>query len=152
MRLALVVSAALLVICTIGWAQEEPSVAEMLTILESPKWGDREMTLKRFEFLIPIFDDLCPDATTEITGADMLYKVYTLITDAGLDEGLLELFNSMYEVTVEIEIMARLASESPPECAEIWALYALARHRGLSKEDAKVGLTAFMRALYLPSD
>ena len=152
LQVALVIASLFgLMACTVGMAQgAEPSMAEKLTALESPRWRDRETVLKRFEFLLPRFIRLCPDATTENQVADMLYVAYTFIKDAGLTEGLLDVFNNTYEVTTETSRIASLADAPPMKCAEIWSMYATVRRQGMTSEDAIKGLVDVVRAIYFP--
>ncbi len=129
---------------------DEPSLAEKLTTIESPRWRDRELTLRRFEFLLPRFVNLCKDMDMEVQAADALVVAHRLIKEAGIAEGLLEVFNNMYEVTSEVSAIASLAGASPPDCIEIWAMYATVRQQGMTSEDAKVGVVDVVRGIYFP--
>ena len=112
--------------------------AQQLTIIEGPAWGKREQTLKRFEFLLGKFNNLCREPR-KAQPHDMLASVHRQLAEAGLDEGLLQLSNTLHRMTTDIATNTR----SKPGCAEIWSMYLmLRRDKGDPPEEVRKAVTA----------
>lgn len=126
--------------------EEEFSPAENMTVIASPSWRDRDSTLKRFEFLLNRFSDLCPTAESKAPPHDMLSYIHGKLADAGLDqeESLLDLSNTLYRMTQDISVSVT----TQPQCAEIWAMYLTVRLGGQNPEEARRGVTAVTSTLY----
>ena len=143
----------LVVICAFplaGFAQNnnDRTMAEMMTIIESPRFGDRESTRLRFEFLLNKFDEYC--ATDKANPADMLTLVHTKLTEMGLgqEESLLALSNTLYRMTGEIVQSASRVKAAAPQCSELWSMYTVLRERGDSAVEASNGVTAVTTGLH----
>ena len=66
---ALIAVLCLLPVVGITQSASDMSKAEKLTVIASPKWGDRETTLRRFQFLLGKFQTYCANDGGPCLGA-----------------------------------------------------------------------------------
>ena len=134
---------------TTAGADEYDEPVRNLTIIAAPGWGDREVTERRFRFILTSFVQRCADVETAVQAADRLAFVYGKIDEAGLSgqEGLLAMSNTVHYMTSEISNAASRAN-LPLKCSEIWAMYIVVRQQGMSPEEARRGVSGVARTLY----
>lgn len=71
----------------------------------------------------------------------MLVAVWQQLRDAGLDTELLDLADDLHALA-----SAAAPLDMPQPCAEPWAAYVVARRNGMTRAEARAGVTALLRA------
>jgi len=118
-------------------------VAEQLTIIESPSFGNRAQTKKRFTFLLGQFDQMCQPNQGSASTADMLVFSYKELEKIGLSDNLLAISNTLHRTVSQISplISGRV------NCSEIFAAYIVLRKSGQRPDEASNGIIQIYRAL-----
>ena len=125
--------------------------AELLTIIEDPRYRDREATRRRFDFILRQFVALCPMVSTSRSRfADMMARMLTMHEEIGLDreEGLLALSNNLHGLTTEISALANLYGYPMQDCTGVWAMYMGLRQKGFTPERAKEDVVGVVMGLF----
>ena len=128
---------------------EDMEVWEKLTVLESPTWGERKNTERRFKFPLKKFDTYCAKNGGASPG-NMLVFVHGLLKDAGLggEESLLMWANTAHRMMSEVYANSRAAKMATPQCSEILAMYVAARRdTGQSPREARRGIVEVVKVL-----
>ena len=140
MRLFVAALAVVLFSHSHGLRAQDRTPAENMTIIESPRFGERDTVLRRFEFLLDRFSDLCRGEGAPVH--DMLVVSYQQLIDAGLEreESLLDLSNTLYRAAQE----TRSAGVRPDQvsCAELFSMYVVSRQGGFSQEESRQAAVA----------
>ena len=123
-----------------GLLAQDRAPAENMTTIESPRFGERDTVLRRFQFLLDRFSALCPRESAPVH--DMLVFSYQKLIEAGLEreESLLDLSNTLYRAAQE----SRSAGVRPDQvsCAELFAMYVVSRQGGFSQEESRQAAVA----------
>ena len=132
MKFALTLFAALALLPASVPAQ---TLAEKLTVLSGASMRD-DTTVRRFEFLLDEFKQKCKlDDPRLEAEADVLVYIQQEIEAAGLDEGLLDLANTLHRLTSDF--IRVLGTEDAPNCIELWSVYLVQRRsEGRSPSEA----------------
>ena len=135
---------------TLSIAEKKPTESEMMATLSNPAWGSYETTHRRFKFLLGRFKEECSQETGKATIGDRIFLIHKKLKESGLDgeEGLLDLSNNLYRVTVDIGISSRIAKVPPPKCSESWVLYLLARQNGHPPDESRQLVTQVVKGFY----
>ena len=126
----------------------DPSMteAEILTVIAEVGFRDREQTIRRFEFLLGAFSQICPSEEGPASIPDRLVSIHQLLEDAGLGDGLLDMANTLHQLTSEISV---ITGGEHGGCTDFWTAYAiLRRDQGLTPERAVESVAGIYRALY----
>ena len=108
--------------------------AEKLTAIARVGWRDHDRAVRRFEFLLDEFAQMCPAEKGAATVPDRLASLHQQLDEVGLDEGLLDMANSLHRLTAQVH---SLAGTDHGGCTDYWVLYLMARReQGLSPEAA----------------
>ncbi|MDE2870504.1 MAG: hypothetical protein OXQ94_02265 [Gemmatimonadota bacterium] len=108
--------------------------AEKLAAIARVGWRDRDRAVRRFEFLLDEFAQMCPSEDGAATIPDRLVSLHQLLDEAGLAEGLLDMANSLHRLTVRVYAVAGTEHGG---CTDYWVLYSMGRReQGLSPEAA----------------
>lgn len=108
--------------------------AEKLAAIARVGWRDRDRAVRRFEFLLDEFAQMCPSEKGAATIPDRLVSLHKLLDEAGLAEGLLDMANSLHRLTVRVYAVAGTEHGG---CPDYWVLYSMGRReQGLSPEAA----------------
>ena len=124
------------------------SAEEILTTIDSPEWGKRKITKARFKFLLRAFTNHCAREKGEGQLHDQLAFIHRKLEEYGLDEGLLEMSNTLYRAAVDIGTAASFAKSPPPQCSQIFSVYLVLREKGDSPEKSRGATVAFMTLGY----
>ena len=126
--------------------------AELLTIIESPRWRNWDATRTRFAFLLTRFTELCPHDTrrTAMSFADMLVATHGILKQAGLhsEETLLAMSNVLHGLTNDSANIAALYGFPTPKCSGTWAMYTTLRTSGYTSAMARESLVEVFMAIY----
>ena len=108
--------------------------AEKLAAIARVGWRDRDRAVRRFEFLLDRFAQMCPAEKGAATVPDRLVSLHQQLDEVGLAEGLLDMANSLHRLTTRVY---SLAGTEHGGCTDYWVLYLMARReQGLSPEAA----------------
>ena len=108
--------------------------AEKLAAIARVGWRDRDRAVRRFEFLLDEFAQMCPAERGAATVPDRLVSLHQQLDEVGLAEGLLDMANSLHRLTAQVY---SLAGTEHGGCTDFWVLYLMARReQGLSPEAA----------------
>ena len=138
MRILLSALAALIVLSyAYDLHAQSRSPAETLTIIQSPPLRERDTVLRRFEFLLGQFSDIC--RSDPAPAHDMLAVGLQQLEEAGLEreESLLDLANNLYRMAQETR-----AAGAPLSCAEMLAAYLVSRQGGFSQTESRDAVIA----------
>ena len=128
---------------SLNWTDtSKMTLAQKMTVLDGD-WENRDQNLKRFEFLLRKFNNLCQP--THSPNHDMLVAAHNQLKDAGLgEEGLLQMSNTLHRLTTDVVAL----TGRKEKCAELFSMYVLIRReKGESPEETRKGLTAIWIAL-----
>ena len=108
--------------------------AEKLAAIARVGWHDRDRAVRRFEFLLDQFAQMCPAEKGAATVPDRLVSLHQQLDEVGLAEGLLDMANSLHRLTARVY---SVAGTEHGGCTDYWVLYLMARReQGLSPEAA----------------
>ena len=100
---------------------QEPGLAEKLAIIAGTPSRDRDRVARRFAFLLDASARMCLPEEDPAALADVLVFIHgEEFRDAGLDDGLLDVANSLHRLTSEVYA---IAGRTPPAgCTHMWAI------------------------------
>ena len=122
--------------------------AEKLTAIALVEWRDHDRAVRRFEFLLDEFAQMCPAENGAATVPDRLVSLHQQLDEVGLDEGLLDMANSLHRLTAQVHT---LAGTDHGGCTDYWVLYLMARReQGLSPAEAVDAVYDLFAAIWGP--
>ena len=125
---------------------ELPPPAELLAILDDGPFRDQERVTRRFGFLLDAFTEMCPSDEGPAAIPDRLVSIHQKLQDAGLDEGLLDMANSLHRLTSQIFTITGVEHGG---CTDFWVAYLIMRRdQGSPPERAVNSVFEVYRALW----
>ena len=117
-------------------AEVSKSAAGILTSLARPSRRERDITLRRFQFVLPRIVRSCTDMITETNVGDLIAVAHRLLTEAGLereDGGYLGIANRLHRMSSEVSTLMG----GPFDCNGMAAMYITTRNGGFSIEESE---------------
>ena len=113
------------------WANETDEGAKKLTNLSNVNVSEREKTHGRFRFILGEIVRLCEDAPKVAGVVNAFIVLEKVLKEAGIDEPLPKLAESLHTLAQDMKVYALLANEKL-KCSPGFLVYVMMRQEGKS--------------------